>query len=196
MSYFDVFCYCLKKKKFFVIPFVIALLCFFLAWIMAPIFKTEIRLKIEASSDSSPMTALSTAYKSLSGSGASGLSGAETAARRLAAFALHNDYGREDVKPWSPKPTGAVCESGNLVAVEFVCAEGLAVRRPGGGQGLFPSSFPCGGTGKGNPAKDEDGILQRADEGAVGAFSRQRRIPGSCDPPVLPPGFPDPRFDF
>ena len=74
MSYFDVFCYCLKKKKFFVIPFVIALLCFFLAWIMAPIFKTEIRLKIDASSDSSPMGSLSTAYKSLSTGGTSGLS--------------------------------------------------------------------------------------------------------------------------
>ena len=83
MSYFDVFCYCLKKKKFFVIPFVIALLCFFLAWIMAPIFKTEIRLKIEASSDSSPMTALSTAYKSLSGSGASGLSSFLSSAKAM-----------------------------------------------------------------------------------------------------------------
>ncbi|MBR4785553.1 MAG: hypothetical protein IK012_09945 [Fibrobacter sp.] len=74
MSYFDVFCYCLRKKKFFAIPFIIALLCFFLAWILPPVFKTEIRLKIDASSDSSPMSALSTAYKSLTSSGASGLS--------------------------------------------------------------------------------------------------------------------------
>ncbi|MCQ2107601.1 MAG: hypothetical protein MJZ05_02435 [Fibrobacter sp.] len=73
MSYFDVFCYCLKKKKFFIIPFIVAGICFCLAWISAPVFKTEIRLKIDASSDSSPMSALSSAYKSLS-SGASGLS--------------------------------------------------------------------------------------------------------------------------
>lgn len=74
MSYFDVFCFCLKKKKFFAIPVIVAVICFFLAWIMSPIFKTEIRLKIDASSDSSPMSALSTAYKSLTSSGASGLS--------------------------------------------------------------------------------------------------------------------------
>ena len=74
MSYLDVFCYCLKKKKFFAIPVVVALICFFLAWVMAPIFKTEIRLKIDASSDSSPLSTLSTAYKSLTSSGASGLS--------------------------------------------------------------------------------------------------------------------------
>ena len=63
---------------------------------------------------------------------ASGLSRAEKAAKRLASFALHNDYGREDLKPWSPMPIGAVCERGNVVAVEFTCAEGLAVRRFGG----------------------------------------------------------------
>ena len=74
MSYFDVFCFCLKKKKFFAVPVIVAVICFFLAWIMSPIFKTEIRLKIDASSDSSPMSALSTAYKSLTSSGASGLS--------------------------------------------------------------------------------------------------------------------------
>lgn len=73
MSYFDVFCYCLKKKKFFVIPFIVAFICFCLAWVMAPIYKTEIRLKIDASSDSSPMSALSSMYKSMS-TGVSGLS--------------------------------------------------------------------------------------------------------------------------
>ena len=74
MSYFDVFCYCLKKKKFFAIPIAVALVCFVLAWVLPPIFKTEIRLKIDASSDSSPLSTLSTAYKSLTSSGASGLS--------------------------------------------------------------------------------------------------------------------------
>ena len=74
MSYFDVFCYCLRKKKFFVLPFVVGAICFCLAWIMAPVFKTEIRLKIDASSDSASMGSLSTAYKSLSSGGTSGLS--------------------------------------------------------------------------------------------------------------------------
>ena len=74
MSYFDVFCYCLRKKKFFVLPVVVGAICFCLAWIMAPVYKTEIRLKIDASSDSSPMGSLSTAYKSLSTGGTSGLS--------------------------------------------------------------------------------------------------------------------------
>ena len=83
MSYFDVFCHCLKKKKFFAIPIVVGVLCFFLAWILPPVFKTEIRLKIDASSDSSPMTALSTAYKSLTSSGASGLSSFLSSAKAM-----------------------------------------------------------------------------------------------------------------
>lgn len=74
MSYFDVLCYCLKKKWFFLIPILVGVICFCLAWVMPPIFKTELRLKIEASSDSSPMSALTSAYKSLSSGGASGLS--------------------------------------------------------------------------------------------------------------------------
>jgi len=52
-----------------------------------------------------------------------------TVAKRLAAFALHNDYGWENVKPWSPTPVGAVCETGGVVAVSFVHAEKLGVYR-------------------------------------------------------------------
>lgn len=50
MAYFDIFCYCLKRKKVFLIPVVVALLCFVLAWVMPPIYTTEIRLQIDASS--------------------------------------------------------------------------------------------------------------------------------------------------
>lgn len=53
-----------------------------------------------------------------------------TVAKRLAAFALRNDYGWEDVKPWSPTPVGAVCETGGVVAVTFDHAERLGVYRP------------------------------------------------------------------
>lgn len=52
-----------------------------------------------------------------------------TVAKRLAAFALHNDYGWANVQPWSPTPVGAVCETGGVVAVSFVHAEKLGIYR-------------------------------------------------------------------
>lgn len=74
MSYFDVFCYCLRKKKYFLIPIIVGLICFGLAWISSPIFKTEIRLQIKASSDGFSMSSISSMYKSFSSTGSSGLS--------------------------------------------------------------------------------------------------------------------------
>lgn len=51
MSYFDIFCYCLRRKKMFIFPVVVALICFVIAWIVPPVFKTEIRLQIDASNN-------------------------------------------------------------------------------------------------------------------------------------------------
>ena len=73
MSYFDIFCYCVSRKKMFLIPFIIGALCFGLAWILPPIYTTEIRLQIDASSsDKGSLGAMSSMIKSSSMSGISG----------------------------------------------------------------------------------------------------------------------------
>lgn len=81
MAYFDIFCYCLTKKKFFLIPVLVSIACFVLAWVMPPIYTTEIRLQIDTSgSESTNLGAVSSMFKSsslssLSGSGLSSILG-------------------------------------------------------------------------------------------------------------------------
>lgn len=76
MSYFDVFCYCLKKKWFFAIPVIVALICFGIAWIVPPVFKTDVRLQIDTSGNENSMGTISSMFKSgsLSKLGGSSLS--------------------------------------------------------------------------------------------------------------------------
>lgn len=66
MSYFDVFCYCLKKKWFFAIPVIVALICFGIAWIVPPVFKTDVRLQIDTSGNENSMGTISSMFKSSS----------------------------------------------------------------------------------------------------------------------------------
>lgn len=66
MSYFDVFCYCLKKKWFFAIPVIVALICFGIAWIVPPVFKTDVRLQIDTSGNENSMGTVSSMFKSSS----------------------------------------------------------------------------------------------------------------------------------
>ena len=73
MAYFDIFCYCLSKKKFFLFPVIVAVLCFVLAWVMPPIYTTEIRLQIDTSgSETGSLGAVSSMFKSSSIGGFSG----------------------------------------------------------------------------------------------------------------------------
>ena len=76
MSFFDAFCYCLTKKKWFIIPFVVGLLCFGLAWLCSPVYETEIRLQVESSNENMMQPSmLSSSFKSgLSSLGGSSLS--------------------------------------------------------------------------------------------------------------------------
>ena len=73
MAYFDVFCYCLTRKKLFFFPVVVALICFGIAWIMPPIYTTEIRLQIDTSgTETGNLGAVSSVLKSSSFGGFSG----------------------------------------------------------------------------------------------------------------------------
>lgn len=76
MSYFEIFCYCLKKKKFFAIPVIVALICFGIAWVLPPVYRTEIRLQIDTSGEENSLGAVSSMFKSgsLSKLGGSSLS--------------------------------------------------------------------------------------------------------------------------
>ncbi|WP_407457705.1 hypothetical protein [Fibrobacter sp.] len=68
MSYFDILCYCLTKKKLFVFPVLTAILCFVLAWVFPPIYTTELRLQVDAStSESSTLGGVSSMFKSSMG---------------------------------------------------------------------------------------------------------------------------------
>lgn len=82
MGYFDILCYCLSKKKFFVFPVIVAVLCFVIAWVMPPIYTTEIRLQVDASSsESTGLAGVSSMLKSsmgvLSESGLSSMLGGQ-----------------------------------------------------------------------------------------------------------------------
>lgn len=72
MSYFAVFCQCVKHKFLFLIPCAVAVICFVIAWCLPEVFETEIRLQItENSSD----IGIGNGVSSLLKKGGSGLSG-------------------------------------------------------------------------------------------------------------------------
>ena len=69
MAYFDIVCYCLTKKKLFVFPVLVALICFGIAWVLPPIYATELRLQVDASnSESASIGSVSSMFKSSMGS--------------------------------------------------------------------------------------------------------------------------------
>lgn len=68
MSYFEILCYCLTKKKLFIFPIVAALICFTIAWFLPPIYTTELRLQVDAStSESASLGGVSSMFKSSMG---------------------------------------------------------------------------------------------------------------------------------
>lgn len=75
MSYFSFLLYILSHKKMLLLPFLVAGICFGIAWILPPYYKSEIRIQIDASQSDGAMSMLSSVMagkgKGLSGFGGS-----------------------------------------------------------------------------------------------------------------------------
>lgn len=74
MSYFSLFLYLLSHKKFVIFPVIVGLICFGIAWVLPPVYESEIRIQIEAPQGAGAMGALSSLLKGGKAGAASGIS--------------------------------------------------------------------------------------------------------------------------
>ena len=104
MAYFDIVCYCLTKKKLFVFPVLVALICFGIAWVLPPIYATELRLQVDASnSEAASIGSVSSMFKSsmgsLSQSGLASMIGSQNVMQKMKAASLAA-VSRERTRLW------------------------------------------------------------------------------------------------
>ena len=71
MSYFSFLLYALSHKKLLLVPFIVAGICFGIAWILPPYYKSEIRIQIDSSQSDGGLGLLS----SVMSGGKRGISG-------------------------------------------------------------------------------------------------------------------------